>query len=107
MSTPGVRQHFEDDLEAAFPEISTDDMLAYEVYAALCNTRWSQEEKDRWYESSWRYAGMVVARLRDRNEDYMNFYCGGIWNDDRPSEGEVSERVKKALATAGWTHQSR
>ena len=79
-----------------------DDLYAKSVYAALCNVRWQPKElfdvlKDDWWACSWRYAGGIVAELRNRNEDYMDFYCSG-------GEGIVQDDIAKDFARIGWQH---
>jgi hypothetical protein len=47
------------------------------------------------YSCSWRYAGGVVADIRDVGEDYINFYCSG-------NEGHVDAEVLDDLSNFGW-----
>lgn len=57
---------------------------------------WVAFESVPWvYSCSWRYAGGLVAEIRDQGEDYMDFYCSG-------NEGEVDECVAEDLASLGW-----
>ena len=70
-----------------------NDMFAKELYAALCNIIWKNSEEE--YSCTWRYAGELVASLRDKNEDYMDFYCSG-------NEGIISENVKNILTKYNW-----
>jgi hypothetical protein len=99
-----------------------DDSFAKELYAALCNMRWvfmppedpetvvialkKQQPSDYGdndaFSASWRYAGGIIADLRNRflikqdiQEDYMDWYSSG-------GEGTVSERVAKVLAEMHW-----
>lgn len=86
-----------DDLEEdlnGLSEHAADDGYATELYGALCNTAWINGGGYRW-SCTWRYAGSLVARLRDKGEDYMDFYCGG-------REGVVSQRIETALDSLGW-----
>jgi hypothetical protein len=85
-------------------EARVKDMdYAVELYGALCNMRWRKERPDdedddgseRW-SCSWRYAGGIVAGLRQAGESYLDFYCSG-------GEGQVTERVREDLAAMGWT----
>lgn len=47
------------------------------------------------YSCSWRYAGELVAGLRSKGEDYLDFYCSG-------GEGKVAPEVREAFAEIGW-----
>ena len=75
-----------------------DETFAKNLYASLCNVIWEKGEET--FSSSWRYAGGVVAHLRNMsaglNEDYLDFYCSG-------SEGTVFPEVAEALSNLGWT----
>jgi hypothetical protein len=79
---------------AEIKERVKDDRFANELYAALCNVDWYKDDIS--WACSWRYSGGLVADLRDRGEDYLDFYCNG-------GEGAVSEEVAEALAKLGWT----
>lgn len=108
----------EEDLknDAVIMEKIKDRRYAQNVYAALCNMRWQPEEiwpvlQDDWWTCSWRYAGEVVANLRNTNEDYMDWYCsgisGGLTYDETQaagfvSEGEVTDEIREDFARLGW-----
>lgn len=80
-----------------------DDAYAQKLYHSLCNTRWIKNdflsklrqhpEKDFW-SCSWRYAGGVVADLREEG-DYMDWYCSG-------NEGMIDPEVAADLLELGW-----
>ncbi len=81
-------------------------------YLALCNNVWRKDEKEVTF--SFREAGGVVADLRGRGEDYMNFYCyigeETVVVDGVPtpiSEGYVSSEIRADLAALGWFHEHR
>jgi len=81
-----------------------DHSLAQEVYAALCNNDWqSLDDPDMRYGCSWRYAGGLVAEIRDQGEDYLEFYCTGIVKSDHDvGEGFISDRVRTLFLSIGW-----
>lgn len=79
------------------------DIYAQNLYAALCNNRFFKD-KDEWT-CSWRYAGGIVADLRQRGEDYMNFYCSGIGSehiDGYVGESFVTSEINNDLLNLGW-----
>jgi len=89
-----------DDILEALPKdcefitlIRTDDEFATELYAALCNMMWVKNGIT--WMCSWRYAGGLVADIRNKGEDYMHFYCSG-------GEGTVSDRIREHLKKLGW-----
>lgn len=106
-------------------KIRADDRrYAQNLYAAWCNMRWCPKEmwptirqdpdKDLWG-ASWRAAGRIVADLRNKGEDYMDYYCSGIrevsWNEEEnktwdplgyASEGEIKEEIAEDLDKLGW-----
>lgn len=105
------------------------DIYSQNLYAAWCNMQWAKKsnwtnkagelgplgihEGDLW-SASWRASGGIVANLRNKGGDYMDYYCSGIRNDgyqddlDIPfprgyvSEGEVTDEIKEDLGKLGW-----
>ena len=70
--------------------------FANEVYSALCNNKWRSIFKPGYeYSCSWRFAGGLVAEIRGKGEDYLDFYCSG-------GEGKVTERVEKFFKEIGF-----
>ena len=72
-----------------------DKEFATDVYRALCNMRWKKLDVDYHYSCSWRYAGRLVAEIRDVDEGYLDFYCSG-------GEGFVSIEIEHLLNDLGW-----
>jgi hypothetical protein len=90
-----VKRDFKSDLNK-IKQLLTDDELAIELYSSLCNMRWQDiNDPDNIYSCSWRFAGGLVAELRDKGENYMDFYCSG-------NEGFVSDSIAKMLKDLGW-----
>ena len=95
-------------------EYLKDEKFCCELYAAMCNTTWEKiildpeqrvvyalEDVDlQWY-CSFRYAGGIVARLRNElcdlvdDESYMDWYCSA-------NEGVVSDRIRKLFEELRW-----
>ena len=86
--------HFETNLESLIPKLQ-DDEYAKNLYRALCNMRWAKKGVPQPYSCSWRYAGGLVARLRNKGESYMDFYLSG-------NEGYISSEVSLDLHKLGW-----
>lgn len=70
------------------------DSYASDFYAALCNNDFEHESGEKFC-CSWRFAGGVVAQIREQGEDYIDFYCRG-------SEGNITDEVLADLTSAGW-----
>ena len=77
--------------------LAQDDGFAKLLYAALCNTTWIRQTER--FACSWRYAGGIVADLRERGEEYIDFYCAG-------GEGVIADVVRIELERLGWTEES-
>ena len=91
------------------------ESYAQNIYAALCNQDWQKNEvwpllKGETYSCSWRYAGGIVADMREEG-DYINWYCSGIRGeqgiDYEPpltfvSEGTVTEEIREDFFKLGW-----
>lgn len=101
---------------------------AQNIYAALCNQDWQRNDvwpllKGQTWSCSWRYAGGIVADMREEG-DYMNWYCSGIRGnaseDDLKnftaeerqrydwmqtafvSEGYVTDEIREDFFKLGW-----
>lgn len=95
------------------------ETYAQNVYAALCNQDWQQNQvwpllKDQRYSCSWRYAGGIVADMVESG-DYIDWYCSGIKGGDFPDsidipyeqkkfvpEGMVTDEIREDFFKLGW-----
>jgi hypothetical protein len=75
-------------------ELVKDQNMATELYGSLCNVDW-YKDGIRW-SCSWRYAGGIVADLRNVGEEYIDFYCSG-------NEGLVHPIIEEKIRKLGWT----
>ena len=91
---------------------------AQNLYAALCNNEFVQHDAyyiltETYWSCSWRYAGGIVADIRNDAGGYMEYYCsrigGGLGNGDPDGskghvpEGVVTDEVRIDLDTLGWS----
>jgi hypothetical protein len=101
---------------------------AQNIYAALCNQDWQRNDvwpllKGETYSCSWRYAGGIVADMREQG-DYIDWYCSGIrgghneedlkdlsseerqrydWmRENFVGEGYVTDEVREDFFKLGW-----
>ena len=94
----------------------TSDQYAQNLYAALCNNEFQHQAvmpilRDQHWGCSWRYAGGIVADMREQG-DYMDWYCSGIGdglgNGDADGvkgyvgEGVVTDEIRDDLLRLGW-----
>ena len=87
------------------------EAYAQNIYAALCNQSWQRNEvwpllKGEHWGCSWRYAGGIVADMREQG-DYIDWYCSGIRDADSPDngfvgEGHVTEEIREDFFKLGW-----
>jgi hypothetical protein len=100
-------------------KVRDSDSYAQNLYAALCNNDFQQQQvwpvlKDQTWSCSWRYAGGIVADMRQQG-DYIDWYCSGIRQTDHDEdvnkqwdeknymgEGQVSDEVREDLLRLGW-----
>ena len=99
-------------------KVRADKIYAQNLYAAMCNNDFIKREmwpilKNQKWSCSWRYAGGIVAHMRQEG-DYIDWYCSGIRNDDsdeenKPIEGRdyvsesvVTEEIENDLYKLGW-----
>jgi len=94
--------------------VKSNKAYAQNLYAALCNRHWQRNDvwprlKDQRWSCSWRYAGGIVAHMREEG-DYIDWYCSGIqgepdadWVDlGHVSEGTVTDQIREDLFSLGW-----
>ena len=95
------------------------ESYAQNLYAAMCNQDWQKNDvwpilKSETYSCSWRYAGGIVADMREEG-DYIDWYCSGIRGGDEPDaidipfelkkfvpEGFVTDEIREDLFKLGW-----
>jgi hypothetical protein len=101
-------------------KVRASESYAQNLYAAMCNMQWRkrelwQELKEENWSCSWRYAGGIIADMRQEG-DYIDWYCrgmGGIADYDTDSkewaertkyvpEGTVTEEIERDLNKLGW-----
>lgn len=82
--------NFEKEIRILLPKLENDS-YATALYGALCNMRWKKLGSNYIYSCSWRYAGGLIASLRCKGEDYLDYYCSG-------NEGQIREDIEKDLA---------
>jgi len=105
-------------------------VYAQNLYAAMCNNDFTKREmwpilKEEKWSCSWRYAGGIIADMRQEG-DYIDWYCSGIRNgpdefnqeefdqltvDQQVAykeslayvgESVVTDEIEKDLYTLGW-----
>lgn len=109
-------------------KVRASEAYAQNLYAAMCNNSfirndvWPILKKETW-SCSWRYAGGIVADMREQG-DYIDWYCSGIRGDvtdeefrqmDKSEqetylymkntfvgEGRVTDEIKDDLLRLGW-----
>lgn len=110
-------------------KVRSQEYYAQNLYAAMCNNDFQKIDlwpvlKDQRWSCSWRYAGGIIADMRQEG-DYIDWYCSGIRNeiaDEEYSqlskeyqerylymrnhfvgEGVVTDEIKEDLLKLGWT----
>jgi hypothetical protein len=94
-------------------KVRDSDVYAQNLYAAMCNREFQKLDvipilKEETWSVSWRYAGGIIADMRERG-DYINWYCSGI-RDLSLSEEEVHnlsfEEKEHYLETQAYVSES-
>ena len=100
-------------------KVRAHDAYAQNLYAAMCNNGFIRLEvipvlKGEEWGCSWRYAGGIVADMRQQG-DYIDWYCSGIRNDYQDEEvgnlydqrkyvpeGCITDEIRSDLQRLGW-----
>lgn len=95
------------------------ESYAQNLYAAMCNNEFQKLAvmpilKNLKWTCSWRYAGGIVADMREQG-DYIDWYCsgikggidlgGGIEEDPHPTwvnESVITDEIRRDLQLLGW-----
>ena len=89
-----------------------DISYAQNIYAALCNNGFIKLDvipilTGREWGCSWRYAGGIVADMRQEG-DYIDWYCSGIQDEDARNakafapEGYITDEIRQDFKSLGW-----
>lgn len=95
-------------------KVRSSDVYAQNLYAAMCNNEFQKLDvmpilKDQRWSCSWRYAGGIIADMRQEG-DYIDWYCSGIGgvagehdnvNGFQP-ESTVTVEIEQDLKKLGW-----
>ena len=99
-------------------KVRASESYAQNLYAAICNNDFQKLAvipilTDKTWSASWRYAGGIVADMRQQG-DYIDWYCIGIGNDDAGygldhrrangyvPESVVTDEIREDLKRLGW-----
>ncbi len=96
-------------------KVRTNDAYAQNLYAAICNNDFIRLDvipvlKDERWSASWRYAGGIIADMRQEG-DYIDWYCSGIrggmsydeeLKDGLVPEGFITDEIRNDLQRLGW-----
>ena len=93
-------------------KVRVSESYAQNLYAAMCNNGFIKLEvipvlKGEEWSCSWRYAGGIVADMRQQG-DYIDWYCSGIRNEDCTEqdkyvgEGCITDEIRTDLQNLGW-----
>lgn len=90
-------------------KVRASEVYAQNLYAAMCNNDFRKlavvpilTEKN--WSCSWRYAGGIVADMRQEG-DYIDWYCSGIrdnYDGGYVSESVVTDEIREDLKQLGW-----
>ena len=92
-------------------KVRNSERYAQNLYASLCNNEFQKLDvmpilKDQKWSCSWRYAGGIIADMKQTG-DYIDWYCSGIRDpmDDSNAyvgEGCITDEIRTDLQRLGW-----
>lgn len=89
--------------EYIIKKCQTSKSYSQNLYAAMANNLFYKDNKE--WSCSWRYAGGIVADIRNVGESYIDWYCSGIGNyhDGYVCESFITDEIRSDLLRLGWT----
>jgi hypothetical protein len=89
-------------------KVQASDSYAQNLYAAMCNRDFQKLDiipilKDQKWSCSWRYAGGIIADMRQKG-DYIDWYCSGMGGLNLEYDGE--ETNEQWQARTGYVPES-
>ena len=88
-------------------KVRESEVYAQNLYAAMCNSDfikndvWPVLKEEKW-SCSWRYAGGIVADMREEG-DYVDWYCSGYSKTEGfVPECTVTDEIREDLLKLGW-----
>lgn len=80
-------------------KVRNSDIYAQNLYAAMCNNDFQKNEfmpllAGKTWSCSWRYAGGIIADMRQEG-DYIDWYCSGIRNNDDLDDESYNQLTKE------------
>ncbi|MBS2032107.1 MAG: hypothetical protein JST54_29685 [Deltaproteobacteria bacterium] len=98
-------------MKAYAEQLKTDDVLAWNFYAAMCNVGWDHPSLPGFPNSDWdaasgatfRVAAEIVASARGKGEAYTDWYSRGASKPGESPIGTVNEKVRALALALGWT----
>lgn len=88
-------------------KVRASEAYAQNLYAVMCNNEFQQLDTypilaNKTWGCSWRYAGGIIADMR-QSGDYIDWYCSGMGdNPSYVSESTVTEEIEDDLQRLGW-----
>ena len=106
-------------------KVRASESYAQNLYAAMCNNDFQKHDvwpvlKGETWGASWRYAGGIIADMREKG-DYIDWYCSGIGgmmgggSESSPAieaallarkkyvpEGTITDEIRADLFQLGW-----
>ena len=90
-------------------KVRNSESYAQNLYAGMCNNSFCKNDvwpilTEQYWSCSWRYAGGIVADMRQQG-DYIDWYCSGIGSGDNigyVGEGCVTDEICGDLLKLGW-----
>jgi hypothetical protein len=80
-------------------KVRSSEVYAQNLYAAMCNNEFQKNEfmpllAGKTWGCSWRYAGGIIADMRQEG-DYIDWYCSGIRNNDDLDDESYNQLTKE------------
>lgn len=78
-----------------------NEVFACAAYQSFCNEVYINEHRER-FSCSWRYAGGLIAELRDEGEDYIDYYMDFVKGELFDQTEQHKNTIQQIYNRLGW-----
>jgi hypothetical protein len=87
--------------DTEFLALLKDEIFACAAYQSFCNEVYINDDRQR-FSCSWRYAGGLIAELRNEGEDYIDYYMDFVKGELFDQTDPYKNTIQQIYNRLGW-----